>query len=131
MPKFPNISIVHIAYKKNRHLLVWEYLYILLRRYQHSLGPKNYTQKSAKFTKILNYTRSSSIIFLCETQQKLPLYILFTYYSDYLLLDQPYFVSLLISNPFTFDLANTISLNLILLSNLNFNNFKLFKLWKS
>ena len=57
------IAITNIAYKKNRTILVQGYEQILVRRYRHSFGQKLTQVKQAIFTRNLNYTNFSCIIF--------------------------------------------------------------------
>ena len=77
---------------------------------------KRSCQKYAIFTKILNYTKPSSIF---------PLYMLFTYYPNYLPLSWLKFMSLPTVNSHVFHLPYSNSINLISQSNLNYK--KMFK----
>ena len=60
-----------------------------------------------------------------QTVQKFPIYILFSYCSNYLLLEQPNFVSLPTANSFISDLAYTTHMNPILRSNSNYKTVKM------
>ena len=50
-------------------LITNQYQQFVILEYQHNFGPKNYPRKSIAFTKILNYTKSSCIIFYAKMSQ--------------------------------------------------------------
>lgn len=83
-------------------------------RYCHSLGQKNHTGKISNIKKGFELYQIFIHDFLCQTVPIFPLYILFTNYPNYLLLDEPNFVSFTTPNSLVFDLAYTTRNNLIL-----------------
>ena len=80
-------------------------------------GPKNHTRKIGNNHKSFELYQSVIYNFLYPTVPKFPFYILCAYYPNYLLLENPNFVSLPTPNSLIFDLAYTTCINLNLWSN--------------
>ena len=73
--KCPDISIIYIAYKNNRHILVWGYRCILIW-YQDSLTQKITNKISTILTKIFWITPTCHEQFPSQTVPKSSFYIL-------------------------------------------------------